>query len=182
MLITLIIVIGGCFFGYNLAKKEQANRACKIVFSILGGIFGFVVSLGCSLGVMQFFPEKQNQIESDKVQIIAFTDNTGVSGNMGGNFLVFAGTIGTESYFVFYYKNPDGGIKFGKLSSWQATIYEDEENNPYMAKDELVKWKEVPDWYKWLFFLPSDKTKTFQQYSIHVPKDTVKRQVILDSK
>lgn len=74
--------------------------------------------------------------------------------SVSGSFFLGSGSINSTMYF-FMWRDWDGGMKLVKTEHSVSTIYEDEENFPY-----------VEVWYNgWV--------EASYKYKIHVPKGTV---------
>lgn len=87
----------------------------------------------------------------------------GDSSQANGCFMLGSGIINERPVYVYYYKTRDGGFRIDTVSSRATTIYQDENEHPYIK---------------------TITTKYFGSYdeiSIHVPNNTIIQHYTLDS-
>lgn len=82
----------------------------------------------------------------------------GDGSQMHGSFILWTGTIKSESMYIFYVQTRDGGYYKESIPD-SAMVYMDQNDNPFL-KTKL--WMNMP-----------------MQYELHVPKGTITKQYSL---
>lgn len=172
MLLAIIMAIIG---GISAFKKTAGNdKIGRFLVTVIGTIAGLIIG-GVISGIiclMLYRGYSHQQIEYEKVELVAVNG----ASNVEGVFFLASGNINSKDYYVYYYKLPDGGKQYGKLPKENAVVYEEDRKDAYMAKkgDEATATEKVLKWVKILMLPLAPTMKSFDKYTIHVPKGTIK--------
>lgn len=154
-------------------------------WEIIAGLFYTMV-----LMIVLFIPlviiETSSNLEKEykpiKKEILSLDDTD----NTSGSFFLGSGDFGNKQVFTFYYKTSDGGYKRDYESASKTTIYEDENTSPYIQYNMYRKISWDSKWRFWLLFYTIDNKNSKFDYleniEIHVPENTIIKEISLDNK
>ena len=156
-----------------------------------GAPFGISIALSfivliLLLPIAIFVKTKTNEkhIKSFRKEILSLDDSDKTS----GSFFLGSGNINGYQSFTFYYKTEDGGYKRDFERAYNTTIYEDGDITPHIIYN---KYKYISSWQsEWKFWLiiygTDDNTDTpykkIESIEIHVPQNTIIKEINLDNK
>lgn len=105
------------------------------------------------------------QIKSEEsTDLIALKTDSATNGQFAGGIFLSAGYISEDPTFNFLYETDDKGVKVGQVYAYNATVYEDEQDNPHYTEFTWVKYDEF-----WAPFAANQDTT----YAFHVPEGSV---------
>lgn len=168
MLFLILFTLLSGLIAYRLAKTRTNERSDWILAVVIGVVVGVCVAVPCIVSLEYVLPHEVAYTELDRTEFVSFKGSSEVS---GACFLV-AGRIGMEQYYVYYYRLPDGGVRFGKKSAEGITVYEEDRADAYLVRTGKID-KFSPWVHLWLIpkFLVFGELDT---YALHVPKGTIR--------
>lgn len=171
MILLTIFLLVGLILGIKYFKKEGSGATFGAVVGTMIGVVIFAVGINAIALIFQ----TDQEIEYDRVNIVSLTNKQATE----GNFFLVSGTINSVPYYFFYYEMPNGGKKLAKLDSDIVVIYEEKRKDAYLIK--TGKEKVLGKWFWYLTKgLPISTSTKFIGYSIHVPENSVKKEINLD--
>lgn len=102
--------------------------------------------------------------EEKSTDLIALETRSSINGEFVGSIFLSAGYVSENSTFNFLYSTDDGGVKVGQVFAHDATVYEDEQDDPHYVK---FTWK------KWDYFWAPFSVNQAHTYAFHVPEGSV---------
>lgn len=113
-------------------------------------------------------------VKDVKIEIVSSADkgiaDTSINGRGNWLYTTVTGTTTLKYYYSFYYKDNDGGLKIGTISSDVAKLYTiSEDENPYIIK-KIRHYKTVDR----LTGLPSEEIYCGDSYyEFYVPESAI---------
>jgi hypothetical protein len=158
-----VIICGVIGFFIGVVVEGDDSWLMKMAVGFLFGLIGLFMGVIVGLIISGFLPT--TIVLEQEIELVALKDTNGVN----GKFFLGCGNIHSNWYYVFYTKDPDGKIKFNRLSADDddVSIVEEERQGGTLkvygkefAKKSYKNWGLIPR---------SGSSK----YEIHVPKGTV---------
>jgi hypothetical protein len=149
-------------------SRSKGNRFDGVGFLQTWLLFGFV-----SLVVPAFIagfnsawwsngsdvePNEYNDKEQHSLQALATGDSS------SGRFFLGSGYISGSQKFEYIIEDEDGRIFVRNVGTWQASVIEDEETEPYLQIEEA--WVYNPDVLPW-------PVQREDRYTFHIPEGSV---------
>lgn len=124
-----------------------------IIFASLGGVvFGTIAT------------DNSTIVTTSRTDTPLTALNTG--SEVSGRFFLGSGRIDSDSVFSYIYETPEGGYRLDSVYVDQATVYADEETNPYMT---TITWERKPD----TFWAPFTLYGVSDTYEFHIPQGSI---------
>lgn len=159
---SLIVAVGVL----KLFSKEKYREDRDLIF--LGAMgFALILSFFCIFLIDLNLPREY--ILDKEMELVSFKDTV----NIEGKFFLGTGNIGSELYYVFYQKEEDGGIKFGKLPVKEVTIYETGEKGYIQIYNLKLKEKRY-------YSLGFSDLLNKRKYKVFIPKGSILQEFKLD--
>lgn len=163
-------------YGYTYAKKGQQPRKPKFDWgTFTGAMFmfvlfgGFIWALICLLllGFIGGYTAKDEVYDRYDIRLAALQTGSQIE----GRFFLGSGRIEEEPIFSYLYRQSDGGVKLAWVDADRATVYEDENDSPYL---EIVQYSYGCNAFVTPFCPGADGPDEFAtEYNFHIPKDSV---------
>jgi len=163
-----------CFFASdyknNNYRIDRAFGESFVAFGILFSILCFFCSLALTIKPCDII---KTETFSTKIVSIRSQDS------IRGSFLIGCGSVGTEQYYVYIKKLPDGSYKQSKLPVKKCRICENSNLEPRVEWDMATKV--LPVWLSFGFDMLDYNTKQSGDYRIIVPENTIVNNTIMQS-
>ena len=117
-------------------------------------------------------------IEVVEWELIALNASDEVGGKFEGIFFLVSGTLGNTDKYKYYYRQGDGGIRYGELDAKTVTIYEENREDAVMQVMSYTKEnpKNVNDFFQILSWDLYD-INAIKKTIFRIPEGTVLREV-----
>ena len=177
MVLWIVFTILGLIKGWKETSNEDI-RFKRVIGSLFGGFLGLLIALCVSSVLLVILPHTYNYVAFERTELVVFKDRSEIQ----GSFLLAEGSINSTFHYVFYYKTPDGGRKFGKVLAENSIVYEEDRKDAYMVKKKQEKNYQKKYIKKWGWLIPfwlfegiiEDITNPNRYfYDIHVPRGTI---------
>lgn len=140
-------------------------------------IIGEAGAMGAALGIDSYVASKaaQKWVVYGEWQMVSMRSTDGISGSVTGGIFMISGSVGSDTYYKFYYKEGGGGdaIIPGQWDAGSDTrIYQEDRSD-----GEMVEWRRafVHPWVTW-FATPSQRYRM----DFHIPKGRLKEQFSIE--
>lgn len=136
--------------------------------SVLGCFFGFCVAIACFFAVSSF--AEKVKVHHSHWTLYAMHDQSSVS----GSFFLGSGSVGSETYYSFYYVDKDSVGTFYKpckIVADNAVIYEEDRSNGEL---EVT----IEQFANPMLNYISSPRRTFY-YAFHIPRGSIAPRFIL---
>lgn len=158
-----------------IADKDWEHIGGGIAWSMVVTFVLFIVSAA--------FHHEDTIYEEFKTEIITLDDTNSTS----GSFFLGSGSISGSHVYTFYYKTDDGGYKRDYEYSSKSTIYEDENDKPYIQYNKYYMQSNSADsdfWWILFTFHEDGNEGSYHTKDIefHVPENTIIKEVSLDNR
>jgi len=163
IVLAIAAIVIGLIVGIVLSFDSYAD-GIEWFFGLLMGIFAAIFLFGIMLTISVFVP---HHFTTEKKNLFVLQDGT----QTGGSFFLGIGTIdGTPTYT--YYVQEGKGAKLANTEADEVIVYQDTD------KAYLVQQTDCKTNIEWLIKCATDERVT----EIHVPKNTIKQNFVLDAK
>lgn len=133
-------------------------------FTVTGAFFFGVLVLVVVTVIGFFNPGRGEMASEEKINLAAVASKDGTTGSLHGGIFVVSGYVSDRSTLSYIIKYEDGGFHADRVGSDRADIYEDEQDQPYLLKQN---WNWYADfWVPW-------NVQSSEWYEFHVPKGSV---------
>ena len=163
-IITFLRLARCCRNEYNQSAWEtDAPIAAMFTLFISAGFTG-IMCYGISQDCVKIGEKHETRLHS----LVNLTN----SDNLSGTFYLISGSFGSSEYYKYYYKTADGGKQYAKISAEDVVVYEDANNDAYIASVTVTKT--CPgDKTGWLYCLAAEEHEKIGT-AIHVPRGSIK--------
>lgn len=164
MIFLLAGIILAFYMVYEIILKNDDSFIGVIFFTIISFFISlltlfFTIPIALLIG----FTMPQFEKINDEYHLVALRDAIGLQ----GNFFLGYGSVHDQAKYYFYKKTNDNGLQLDSVDASDATVYQDEQTNPYIV-EHAKDFKK--NWY-YLFGLPIGIFS--QDYKIHIPPNSV---------
>jgi hypothetical protein len=152
-------------------KKKNDTLLGRVLLPCVGAFYGAIFGLI----VAGMLPSGEIRVVEEDVQsyqLVAFEDTAAVS----GSFFLGIGGFDSKAYYIYYYEDESGAIRFDKKrADWDnAAVYEEQRSDAVLR---IVERHQEGSMGLWGF---DNRSEDDPVYEFHVPEGTVKRSVSLD--
>lgn len=166
-MLFLVCVLLGVAIAYWLSRKASEQGGTRTLSMFLGLACGVVFG-ACLVSKLSYsLPHTTGRLVMGRTELVSFK----ASNEIGGAFFLASGGIGTDFHYSYFYRLPDGGIKYGKMLAGNVTVYQEERADAFLVKirteRRFKRW--INTWVIPKFFGVSDH----DEYELHVPKGTI---------
>lgn len=156
----------------------------EIAIFFAGNFGGSIIVVLLLFLASMFFHTTKSTVEYKTVKYeIASLDDTE---NFKGSFLLGTGSMGSNQTFTFYRKTNDGGYKRDYVYASKTTIYEDENNKPYIQINKSGRKHYKSKWVFWVLLFNHYNAEVNYKHTksieFHVPENTIIKEINLDNK
>lgn len=164
----MILVGLAVLFGIAVLLKEAYDWSERVAIILLGGSLGIILWVFASM-ILSFLVNLplHKTYSTERKDLTILQDGTQTTGSF---FLGIGSFDGEQKYS--YYVSQNGGSKLEQTKADTVTVYQDSEE-AYLLQQTYCKTSA-----DWLTFCVSDGRVT----EIHVPKNTIKQNFVLDAK
>lgn len=175
MLTLIVCALTGALVGYFLTRKSHDK--VNVVFAMVFGVMvGMLVALFVIMGLLGKSQPSEYEYK-DKTRILCLVDESKVSGQFLGGFLLISGSVGQEEVYKFYVETPGGGKQFNSLSAKNVIVYEEDIKDAYISelRERNAYPRAITRNHLLIPWFLLDATGPLKgRYAIHVPKGTIK--------
>lgn len=146
-------VIGLGFTVYRTMESRIEHALVILTGLVAGGCAGLILAL--LIGIVT--NSSGNVVLEKEFDLVALNDIEGIH----GFFHLGTGRIGTEFYYVYYYQEPDGTIRLGKIlaENEKVVLHEGQRNHAILQiKREMGTleplWATATEEPRYEFYLP----------------------------
>lgn len=172
----LFMIVGGLIgavLGYlSVAAMgfhmDLPNYMFAALITLVGGGLGVGAGFGIAYGIGKLLPKEW--FFNYENELVAINDTMGIQ----GTFFLGTGAVGSEPIYTFYHKSGKG-VKFGSVSAYKATVYEEEKRKEGVLRAYYKDF--AKSFFKIIGFGDDER-----YYEIFVPAGSVKREFNLDLK
>lgn len=173
-IIAIIFITLLVYFSNDFNYNVLSNGFILLMFSfIFLSIFSNIIC------------ETEIEIVAEKKNIISLNDTNTTYGQYSNFFFIGNGYINNKNIYSFYSQTMDGGYKRENIDASITTIYEDENDAPYILYNKKhIKFKPIKNAF-WLLLFSTKRPSSINQRNIsielHIPKNTIVRNIQLDN-